>query len=947
MKRQGLFLTVAAVILLLLLFSSTLIHLLTESWWFDSVGFSSVFWTRIRWQAGLWIATFVVYGGFIWLNYRLALNLSRDRSFYLLEQTELGNYANGIVNAIAIAFTVGISLLAASATVNHWESVLRFLNPTQFGQADPIYNTDIGFYVFQLPFYQQFQSWLLALLFWGLVIATVIYVLKGSINLGRGWTNLLTGNVKLHLSVLLAAIAVLITFGFWLQRFELLYSPTGVVYGAGFTDVNARLHAYWIMGFVTLALGTLFVITLWRSGFVLPTYGLIFYILVFMLVAGLYPWFQQQFVVAPNELAKERPFIENNIELTRNAYQLNDVDSNDYPVEYNLTQADIQDNGPTIRNIRLWDYRPLLSTYQQLQEIRAYYRFTDVDVDRYTIDGNYRQVMLSPRELDTSRLSDQAQNWVNQRLKYTHGYGFAMSPVNVVRPDGLPEFFVQDIPPQTTVDLGLEETAIYYGELTDDYIFTGATIDEFDYPQGDENASTRYAGAGGVPVGSLLRQLAYAFDFGDFKLLISNYLTSESKIHYYRQIRDRIAHVAPFLRYDSDPYIAIIDGRIQWIIDAYTTSNRYPYSEPISRAYQASAALGNGEAINELIRDRTNYIRNSVKAVVDAFDGTMQFYVVDEADPVLTTYRQIFPDLFVGADQVPEQVRDHFRYPLDLFKIQAVMYLSYHMDNPDVFYNQEDLWRFPVEELEDRQLVMEPYYMIMSLPGGQEQEQEEFILILPFTPVNKNNMISWMAARSDGENYGKLLLYEFPKQELIYGPSQIEARINQTPEISEQLTLWDQQGSRVIRGDLLVIPIEQSLLYVEPIYLRAERGELPELERVIVAYQNDVVMRNTLEAGLNAIFGEGAAPADAPPAPQPPVPAPAPATPAAPPAPTNLGSANISELVQSAQTAYDNAQAALQQGNWAEYGRYQQELETILNQLAQESAADGTTEVPE
>ena len=835
-----------------------------------------------------------------------------------------------------MAFTIGIALLAASTTVSHWESILRFLNPTQFDQADPIYNTDIGFYVFQLPFYQQFQSWLLALLFWGLIIAAVIYVLRGSINLGRGWTNLLTGNVKLHLSVLLAAIAVVITFGFWLQRFELLYSPTGVVYGAGFTDINARLHAYWIMGFVTLALGTLFVITLWRSGFVLPTYGLIFYIIVFTVVAGLYPWFQQQFVVAPNELAKERPFIENNIEFTRSAYQLGDVERDDYPAEDNLTRADIEASSPTIRNIRLWDYRPLLSTYQQLQEIRAYYRFTDVDVDRYTIDGNYRQVMLSPRELDTSRLSEQARNWVNQRLKYTHGYGFAMSPVNVVRPDGLPQFFVQDIPPQTSVDLDVQETAIYYGELTEDYMFTGATIEEFDYPQGNTNASTRYEGAGGVPVGSLLRQLAYAFDFGDFKLLISNYLTSESKIHYHRQIRDRVAHVAPFLRYDSDPYIAIIDGRVQWIVDAYTISDRYPYSEPVARAYRASAALGNGGSASELIRDRTNYIRNSVKVVVDAFDGTMQFYVVDETDPVLATYRQIFPELFLGADQVPEQVRNHFRYPLDLFKIQAVIYLTYHMDTPEVFYNQEDLWRFPVEVYEGNQQVMEPYYMIMSLPG---QNQEEFVLILPFTPVNKDNMIAWMAARSDGEDYGKLLLYEFPKQELIYGPSQIEARIDQTPEISEQLTLWSQQGSRVIRGDLLVIPIQESLLYVEPIYLRAEQGELPELKRVIVAYQDGVVMRNTLEEALSALFGEGAttstpptAPPTAPAAPQPPA-TPTPAVP---------DSANMSELIQSAQTAYDNAQAALQQGNWAEYGRHQQELETILNQLAQESAAENS-----
>lgn len=941
MKQQGFWAAIVIAIALFLTFSGTLIHLLTESWWFDSVGFASVFWTRITWQVGLWVGTVLIYGAFIGFNYQTAMVFSRDRDFEFLQRSELQPYARIIPSFVALLVTVAVAVSAAFASVDEWETILKFLNPSQFDLADPLYNNDIGFYMFRLPFYEAIQAWLLSLLSWGLVVAAVVYALKGSINLGRGWTNLLTGNVKMHLSLLLAAIALLVTFGFWLQRYELLYSSTGIVYGAGYTDVHARLQSYWLMSFITLALGILFVVSLWRSGFALPTYGIVLYLGVFILVGGVYPWFQQQFVVEPNELAKERPYISYNIDFTRSAYGLETIETEDYPARSQLTREELENNQSTIRNIRLWDYRPLLSTYRQLQEIRAYYRFNDVDVDRYVIDNNYRQVMLSPRELDTSRLSAQANNWVNRRLKYTHGYGFAMSPVNIVTPGGLPEFFVQDIPPNTTVDIDLDETALYYGELTRDYILTGATIDEFDYPQGDTNAATRYQGAGGVPVGSFWRQLAYAYDLGDFKLLISNYLTSETRVHYRRQIQNRVSHIAPFLQFDNDPYIAVIDGRLQWIVDAYTTSDRYPYSEPIERASRSGAVLSGsrdqpGSAADQLVGDRTNYIRNSVKVVVDAYDGTMQFFVVDETDPVINTYRRIFPDLFIASEQIPAQVRDHFRYPLDLFKIQALMYLSYHMDNPEVFYNQEDLWRFPTEIYEGNQQTMEPYYMIMSLPG---ENREEFVLILPFTPVNKDNMIAWMAARSDGENYGKLLLYEFPKQQLVYGPSQIEARIDQTPEISEQLTLWSQQGSRVIRGDLLVIPIAQSLLYVEPIYLRAEQGELPALKRVVAAYDNGIVMREDLDGSLAALFGEAEEPAE----PAESTESPSPAEPVTPPEPSPTPAAlpeNVSGLVDSAQTAYDNAQEALRQGNWNDYGRYQQELQDILEQLDQQTAAD-------
>ncbi|MGB3612680.1 MAG: UPF0182 family protein, partial [Elainellaceae cyanobacterium] len=635
----------------------------------------------------------------------------------------------------------------------------------------------------------------------------------------------------------------------------------------------------------------------------------------------------------------ETPYIANNIEFTRAAYGLTQIESRDFPAEANLSAADLNSNASTIKNIRLWDYRPLLSTYRQLQEIRPYYTFKDVDVDRYTIDGNDQQVMIAPRELDYTEVPAAAQTWVNQRLKYTHGYGVAMSPVNQVTDDGLPEFFIQDIPPVSTIEQTVDQPGIYYGESTDAYVFTGTTTEEFDYPRSGSNALTNYSGAGGVPMPSMLHRLAYAYDLGSFKILISNYLTPDSRIHYHRRILERAKQVAPFLRFDDDPYITLIDGRLQWILDAYTVSNRFPYAQPVSQSADAGAVFSEGN-VRQILRGNVNYVRNSVKVVIDAYDGTMRFLVVDESDPVLAAYQNIFPTLFQSGDISPA-VRAHFRYPVDQFKIQAQMYLSYHMTDSEEFYNREDLWRFPLEQYEQQQEVMQPYYVNMRLP---EDTEEEFILILPFTPVSKDNMIAWMAARSDGEQYGNMLLYEFPKQELIYGPSQIEARIDQNPEISQRLTLWSQEGSRVIRGDLVVIPINQSLLYIEPIYLRAEQGELPELRRVIVAYDNQTVMEPSLEEALQVIFGdtsigaegsgaEAATPSESQEqssaAAQPRLPqnTPSQATPA------------VSDI-QAAIEAYTNAQDALRQGDWAEYGRYQQELGQRLEQL--QTSADGS-----
>ncbi|WP_322743582.1 UPF0182 family membrane protein [Vasconcelosia minhoensis] len=913
-------------VLALLVFSGSLLHLLTESWWFEAVGYSDVFRIRVTWQLVTALGAFVLSALVLWGNYRLALWQTRDRDYYRPANSEWAPYIPALTRYAALILILLLSLSWALGAAAAWETILKFLNPSEFGVSEPIYGQDIGFYVFRLPFYQGLQQAASELIVWSIILAIAIYAIRGEVRPERGWKYFLTGEVKAHLCVLLALLAVAIAAGFWLARYDLLYSPTGVVFGAGYTDVNARMHAYGIMGVITLVVGGLFVASLWRSGFSLPVAGIAVYAVIFLLVNGLYPWAQQKFVVEPNELDKERPFIQHNIELTRQAYSLTQIQQEPFAVEGQLDRPAIDQNAATVENIRLWDYATLLSTYQELQSLRLYYRFHDVDIDRYTLNGDYRQVMLAPRELDYNAVPDQAQTWVNQRLKYTHGYGLAMSPVNQVTVEGLPEFFIQDIPPASTVDLSVDQPRLYYGEETDHYIFTGTTTQEFDYPQGDQNALNNYDGEGGVPMGSFWRRLAYAADQGSLKILISNYFTPQSRIHYYRNVRQRVQQIAPFLSLDSDPYLSLIDGRMKWIVDGYTISDRYPYSEPISSTPDAAELLQNRE-IERIARSDTNYIRDAVKVVVDAYDGTLQFYVVDAADPILATYQKIFPSLFQPAEVASADLRAHYRYPLNLFQIQAQLYRAYHMEDPDVFYNQEDLWQFPLQVGEDDQLQrMEPYYVIMRLPNA---DGEEFLQILPFTPSTKDNMVAWMAARCDGENYGSLVLYEFPKQELVYGPKQIEARIDQNPEISQQLTLWNQQGSSVIRGDLLVIPVEQSLLYFEPVYLKADQGALPELKRVIVAYENTIVMRQALPEALQAIFSGASesAPVESAAAESSGDSTAGSATPSRPITPEQA------ETVAAALEAYQQGQTALQAGDWTAYGQAQKQLGQLLEQL--------------
>jgi uncharacterized membrane protein (UPF0182 family) len=633
----------------------------------------------------------------------------------------------------------------------------------------------------------------------------------------------------------------------------------------------------------------------------LLTYGIVIWVVISIIAGSVVPSLMQRFQVQPNEFALEKPYIEYNIQATREAFALNRIEEQSFPAEEMPTILDIEENEVTINNIRLWDHRTLIDTYNQIQAIRLYYDFHDVDVDRYHMDGTYQQVMLSARELSAEKLAGEAQTWVNRRLQFTHGYGVALSPVNEISPEGLPILTIKDIPP--VGDIPIDVPQIYFGEKTNDYVIVNTNTQEFDYPMGDSNIYGQWQGEGGVNIGSLLRRAIYAWQFSDFNILISAEMTAESRILYYRNIRERVNHLAPFLQLDGDPYMVIMEGRLFWVQDAYTTTTNYPYSEPFE---------GN-----------VNYIRNSVKAVIDAYEGDVTFYISDPDDALIQTYQAIFPELFVPAEQMPEELRQHIRYPEGMFTIQARVYQNYHMQDAQVFYNKEDLWTFPKEIYSGAEQIMLPYYIIMHLP---EEEKEEFLLILPFTPVNKNNTVGWLAARCDGENYGKLLAYIFPKDKLVYGPSQIENRIQQDTVITEQLALWGRGGSRVIRGNLLMIPLGASNLFVEPVFLQAEAGGLPELKRVIVVAGDQIAMEPTLGESLTAIFGTEAFPTE---------PGEKPVEPGE---PGEIITADIASLISQAQQHYDRAQQYLKEGDWTGYGRELEALETILNELASISA---------
>jgi len=758
--------------------------------------------------------------------------------------------------------------------------------------------------VFSLPFWQAFRGWFVGALIVILIATAVTYAIAyGVQRLKFDFSR----RVLFHLGGLVIIILGLFAWGYWLGIWELVFSERGVVFGASYADINAKVPAQWfLLVFVVLFIG-LIVYSILRRKLRWPLYGIGAWIVAIIIVGVAYPALIHRFQVEPSELAKETPYIQYNIDFTREAFGLDRIESQSFPAEPSPTSQDIIDNQATINNIRLWDHRPLKDTYNQIQSIRLYYDFNDIDIDRYVIDGEYRQVMLSGRELSAEKLAGEAQTWVNRKLQFTHGYGVVVSPVNEVTAEGLPNLFLKDIPP--IGDFDIEKPQIYFGEKTDEYVIVNTNTQEFDYPSGDENVFSEYEGMDGVSLDGFFRRLAYAWEFGDINMLISGELTSDSRVLYYRNIQKRVSHLAPFLELDADPYLVIADGKLLWIQDAYTTTDRYPYSEPYIS-----------------FSERINYIRNSVKVVIDAYDGNVTFYVIEPDDALIQTYMAIFPDLFVPFEQMPDSLKAHIRYPEGMFNIQASVYRKYHMTDVRVFYNSEDLWALPREVYAGQEQLMEPYYVIMRLP---DETEEEFLLMLPFTPVNKNNTIGWLAARCDGEYYGKLLAYDFPKDKLIYGPSQIENRIQQDTVITEQFALWDRGGSRVIRGNLLLIPIGDSNIYVEPVFLQATSGGLPELKRVIVAAGDKITMQPMLMDSIEAIFGEGGPPVEPPT--EPPV-----EPPTEPPTePEEPISPEVAQLIEEARQHYEQAQEKLQAGDWAGFGEEWDALQAVLDELAE------------
>jgi hypothetical protein len=781
-----------------------------------------------------------------------------------------------------------MAVFAAQWGALRWEDFLLFKNSLDMGTKDPLLAKDIGFYLFKLPFIESLNGFAGFTLLLTIIAVAANYFLRGGIFIAEKIISI-DSKVKKHIGILAGLVILNIGFGFYLDTFRLLFSEHGAVFGAGYRDIHAKLFFYRILIFITPIAGIVFMAGVLRGSRRLTFLPPVLVSAVYIIGIVAYPYVLQKFKVAPNELALETPFIEQNIKFTRLGYNLDKIEVKPFDVDYNLSGKDIEKNDATIKNIRLWDHSPLLRTYSQLQQIRTYYKFADVDNDRYTINGEYMQVMLAPRELSYNDLP--SKTWINERLIFTHGNGLTLGPVSRISREGLPEFLIKDIPPVSQADLKVTRPEIYYGELSNNYVIVKTKVPEFSYPTSEGNVYTTYEGSGGVRLGSLFKRALFSVKFKTEKILLSSDISGESKILYYRNILDRVRTVAPFLLFDQDPYMIVTkDGRLVWIADAYTVSNRMPYSKPTDR--------------------RINYIRNSVKVVIDAYNGSMGFYVSDPSDILIKVYSKIFPDIFKSLKEMPDELRQHIRYPHRLLQIQASMFAAYHMTDAKVFYNKENLWEVPAFG----EMLMEPYYTIMKLPG---EKKEEYILLLPYTPAKRDNLAAWLAARCDEPDYGKLLIYTFPRDRLIFGPKQVDARINQDSYISQQLTLWGQRGSEVIRGSLLVIPIERSLLYVQPLYLAAaDKVGLPELRRVIVAYENDVVMEENLELALQRLFGAKKAFAG------------------------RAGEAAVdikttaTDLAKEAMRVFERAIELQRQGNWAGYGEEIKKLEQLLKRIA-------------
>lgn len=900
--RLPLLLTLAVVIMGV----PPLVEFYTDWLWFQEVGYTGVFVRTLTARTVLGVAVGLLVFAFLHLNLRLALRDVRRREFTIMTPEGPRTVAvdPGRMRPLISAGAGFGALLIGLISASRWEDALFFLYGVPFGTVDPILGWDIGFYVFRLPFLQFLYGLALFVIVVTAIGVAAAHVAAGNLGLDPNQGLVTARGAVRHLAALAAGFFLVLAVGAWLDVPATLTSPGEIVYGASYVDVNARVPALrLLLGAAIIAAGlALYQIVVPRFWPILAAVGL------YAAVAGggaVYAMVIQRFVVAPNQQVRETPYIVHNIAATREAFGLASVDERPLSGEATLTREDIANNSATLDNIPLWNDQPLLDTFGQIQEIRTYYDFISVDNDRYTINGDYRQVMLSARELNTNSLP--SRTWINERLTFTHGYGITLGPTNEVTASGLPVLFVQDLPPVSSVDLELTQPAIYFGELSSDHVFVNTRTEEFDYPRGEDNVFTSYAGEGGIQLSGLFRRLLFAIRFRSTDTLFSPNLTAESRVLLYRQIAERVERIAPILTYDRDPYVAISDGRLVWIQDVYTTSDRYPYS--------AQSRVG------------LNYIRNAVKATIDAYHGTVRFHVIDPDDPIVRTIGLMFPGLFEPLETMPEDLRTRLRYPQSIFTIQAEMLSTYHMTNPAVFYNREDQWEVPAIDVGGQATRMEPYYTIMRLPGERDAE---YIQMLPYTPRQKDNLAAWMVARSDGDNYGQLVTFQFPKETVIFGPRQIAARISQDQVIAPQVTLWNQQGSEVIQGTLLVIPIEESLIYVRPLYLRGTGGRIPELTRVIVAYQNEIVMERTFDEAIDRLFPE-----DGRPERDGPMPAVAGGEVGVAPRPApEIGNEGFeTDLTALARQHYERAIEAQRNGDWALYGEEIRRLGEVLDRM--------------
>ncbi len=922
---------IAALVIFLLVLSQS-VHFITEYQWFSDLGYQSVFLTRLKTQWSLGIPLFLAASALFYAYFRFLkkrYNAQAGAVQQVLSEKQINRW---------IFLPAGLLGLYTAMNIvsQYWWEILQFMNQTPFGVTDPVFNRDIAFYFFTWPLLMDGLSSLISIIFLVIFVTFLFYLFMLAVHRPtlvqvspdkderKEMLKKFLSFATQQLVAMGVVFFLILTLRYLLGVYELVYSSQGAVFGAGYTDLVVNLPLYRIKAVVSFAAAVLLIVGHRMKRVKLMAAGPVL-LAAITLVGGLAVAGMERFVVEPNVLERETPYILRNIEYTRLAYGLDQVTEQDFSIDYKLTRTDLDDNMETVNNIRINDYRPALMSYNQLQAIRPYYQFTDVDIDRYVIDDEYRQVFLAARELNMERISESAKTWLNMRLKYTHGYGATVSPVNAVTSQGQPELFIRNIPPVSTTDLEITRPEIYFGELTDHYIVVNTGEMEFDYPMGDDNAETMYEGETGIRLSGMNR-LLYALRERSARLFLSGSISGDSRIIFDRNIQDRMEKIAPFLLYDEDPYLVVSEGRMYWMADAFTIGNRYPYSTPYLNNQYNSAISGDH-----------NYMRNSVKVVIDAYHGDVSYYIADETDPVIQTYASVFPDLFKPLESMPEGLQKHIRYPQELFDLQTIVYERYHMGNPSVFYLDEDLWNIGQERYGGESQNVESQYMIFQLP---DEESNEFLLSIPYTPNRLNNMVAILAARNDGENYGKLVLYQLPKDQNIYGPMQIEARIDQNEVISQNLTLWGEGGSIVIRGNLLVIPMNNSLLYIEPLYIQASNSDSPpEVKQVIAAFGDEIVMGNTLEEALTILFGEGTpqvpesaegtpSEGETPDTPE----FPAPQTPAVE-LPENLMDATVDELIQAANDTFNRAQQASRDGDWAAYGEALELLETLLQNL--------------